>query len=76
MTEMRNTTSRAWNAVAGFGILGIGAIVLYLVLGWPFAVGWVLLVAAVAIFYIIRWRRAGHRNIPEDGVSGSSNADD
>jgi hypothetical protein len=72
MTEVRKTTSRAWYAVAGFGLLGIGAIVLYLVLGWPFAVGWVLLVAAVAISYIVRWHRANHINAPDGGVSGTS----
>jgi membrane protein implicated in regulation of membrane protease activity len=71
MTEMRNTTSRAWYAIAGFGLLGIGAIVLNLVLGWPFAVGWVLLVAALAIFYIVRRRRVHHSNSPDDGETVS-----
>jgi hypothetical protein len=68
----RKPTSRAQYAVAGFGTLGIGAIVLSLVLGWQFAVGWVLLVVAIAIFHISQWRRADQSKSPDASVSESS----
>jgi hypothetical protein len=68
----RKPTSRAGYAVAGFGTLGIGAVVLYLVFGWPFAVGWVLVVLAFAIFSIVQGRRADQSNSPYNPASGSS----
>jgi len=52
-----NRDSWAWNAFVGFGSLVIGVIVLYLTLGWTFAVGWFLLLLVLTVYNIMKLRR-------------------
>jgi hypothetical protein len=72
MSGLQRSTSRARDAVIGFGILGVGSVVLSLTLGWPFAVGWVLTVVGYAVYLIVKARRADQHAPTSNPTSGSS----
>jgi membrane protein implicated in regulation of membrane protease activity len=63
-----NRDSRAWNAFVGFGSLIVGVVVLYLTSGWPFAVGWFLLLLVLTVYNIMKTRR--ERSAKPDDPSG------